>query len=119
MFSSNSTSRDDARHLLGGDNPAEDEDHEVVWEQSSAQSKRHTTTDSESELWDQDPLSSGQDSHELQQIPTPTSHSTSSQPRSKRAIAPPEDHGAAGADLQAEFERIFSPVKSSVCQVGT
>jgi hypothetical protein len=27
-------------------------------------------------------------------------------------MAPPEDHGEAATDLQAEFERIFSPVIS-------
>jgi hypothetical protein len=111
MFNNNSKNRDDARHLLGQDNLVEDEDHEVIWEESSAHSKRHAAVDSESELWEQDPLSSGAEGHELQQIPTPELGAASSQPQSKKARTTPEDLGVAGSNLQAEFERIFSPVR--------
>jgi hypothetical protein len=103
MFSGNSTGRDDAHHLLG-DHP----DDEVVWEQSSVRSERDTATPSE--LWEQDPLSG--ESHELQEV----SKSESRPTRSKRAMAPPEDHGEAGTELQVEFERIFSPVSPCVRQ---
>jgi hypothetical protein len=101
MFSHNSASQDDARHLLSRDNIQDDEDHEVVWEQN----ERNTETPSE--LWEQDPLSS--ESHELQQASRQESQ-PSSQPKAKRAKAHSKDHGIAGTDLQAEFERIFSPV---------
>jgi hypothetical protein len=104
MFSGNSTGGDDHRHLLGRDHT----DDEVVWEQSSVQSERDTATPSE--VWEQDPLSG--ESHELQEV----SHSESRPRRSKRAMAPPEDHGEAGTELQAEFERIFSPVRPRIFQ---
>jgi hypothetical protein len=110
MFGHNSADRDDSRHLLGRDGTTEEE---VVWEQSSVRSERNTATPSE--LWEQDPLSG--ESHELQQISNSDSRPTSSKPqltRSRRAIVPPEDHGEAATDLQAEFERIFSPVKPQV-----
>jgi hypothetical protein len=102
MFSHNSTNKDDARHLLGRDNIQDDEDHEVVWDQNER------NTDTPSELWEQDPLSG--ESHELQQIPNRESGPESSQAQVKRSKSRPEDHGIAGTDLQAEFERIFSPV---------
>ena len=103
MFSHNIASKDDARHLLGRDNLQDDEDHEVVWDQN----ERNTETPSE--LWEQDPLSG--ESHELQPISNRESQASSSQPQVKRSKSRPEDHGVAGTDLQAEFERIFSPVR--------
>lgn len=106
MFSGNSTGEDHARHQLLG----HEDDHEVGWEQQSVRSERNIASDSE--LWEQDPLS--EESNELRQAShgqmTPTSsHSPST--RSKRPKPPPEDHGVAGTDLEAEFERIFSPVR--------
>jgi hypothetical protein len=72
-------------------------------------SERNTASDSE--LWEQDPLS--EESNELRQASQVAMTPTSSHPpstRSKRPKPQPEDHGVAGTDLQAEFERIFSPV---------
>jgi hypothetical protein len=103
MFSHNSASKDDARYLLSRDNIHDDEDHEVVWEQT----ERNTETPSE--LWEQDALSS--ESHELQEASRLESQPSSSQPKVERVKASPKDHGIAGTDLQAEFERIFSPVR--------
>jgi hypothetical protein len=110
MFSGKSTNGDDARHLLGRDNGAEDEDQQVVWDQHS---ERNTASDTE--LWEQDPLSD--ESHELQQASDAELTPTSSRPpttRARKAKSIPEDHGVAGTDLQAEFERIFSPVRLQV-----
>jgi hypothetical protein len=105
MFSHNSASKDDARHLLSRNDIQDDEDHEVVWEQNDR------NTETPSELWEQDPLSS--ESHELQEASRLESQPSSSQPNVKRVKASSKDHGIAGTDLQAEFERIFSPVRHS------
>ncbi len=115
MFGQNSARRDDARHLLGGENIADDEE---VWEQNSVRSERNTA--GISEIWEQDPLSG--ESHELQQISTPDSQAASSQAqfdRSRRTTAIPEDLGEAGTNLEAEFERIFNPVRPRIRQVRT
>lgn len=103
MFSHNIASKDDARHLLSRDNIQDDEGHEVVWEQSERK------TDTPSELWEQDPLSS--ESHVLLVASRLESQPSSSQPKVKEVKASSKDHGMAGTDLQAEFERIFSPVR--------
>lgn len=112
MFSGQPAGGDDARHqLLGRDN---EEDHEEGWEQHALRSERNAESDSE--LWEQDPLSG--DSHELNEpsngelTPTSTHPPSTRSRRSRRAKPVPEDHGVAGTDLEAEFERIFSPVKT-------
>ena len=114
MFSGTSGARDDARHqLLGQDH---DEDHEVGWEQHSVHSERNTASDSE--LWEQDPLST--ETHE-QHTSDPQLTPTSSHPPSTRSRKPkpvPEDHGVAGTDLEAEFERIFSPVRKKASDMS-
>ena len=110
MFSGKSTSGDDARHLLSHDNGTEDEDQQVVWEHHS---ERNAASDKE--LWEQDPLS--EESHELHQSSDAELTPTSSRPPTTRSRKPksiPEDHGAAGTDLQVEFERIFNPVSTKL-----
>ena len=98
------TQKDDARGLLSHDTIGDDD---IVWEheQNSMRSDRDTTA-SMSEVWHQDPLSETTDHH----------HNYNPSSSSARVYAPPnppplpEDHGEAAHELDAEFQRIFSPV---------
>ena len=98
------TQNDDARGLLSHDTIGVDD---IVWEheQNSMPSDKNTTA-SMSEVWDQDPLSETTDHHRH--------HNPSSSlageyaPPNPRPL--PEEHGEAAHELDAEFQRIFSPV---------
>jgi hypothetical protein len=104
MFGRDPVSRDDSRHLLGQDHIGDDE----IWEQSS---DRNTAT---SEVWEQDPLHTAGEAHELRQIMTPVSRATSTL-RSMNEKVAAKDHGVAASDLEAEFSRIYSPVRETRC----
>ena len=117
MFSRD-TQKEDARSLLNHDTIGDDDG--IVWEheQDSMRSDR-TPTASMSEVWDQDPLSemtTSTDHHHLDH-----NHNTPSSSSAAGGYAPPppphalpEDHvgggEAAHEELDAEFQRIFSPV---------
>ncbi|KAK3360680.1 hypothetical protein B0T25DRAFT_565562 [Lasiosphaeria hispida] len=103
MFGRNAEVNEDSRGLLSHENMGNEE---VIWEHeqnSIRMSDRNTATPPE--LWDQDPLSDGDGN-----LRGPSNRASSS---SKVAMLPPtpEDNAEATTELDAEFQRIFSPVK--------
>ena len=100
------TQKDDARGLLSHDTIGGDDD--IVWEheQNSMQSDKNITA-SMSEVWDQDPLSETTDHHHRHHNPSSSSAGGYSPPNPRPL---PEEHDEAAHELDAEFQRIFSPV---------
>ncbi|KAK1756631.1 hypothetical protein QBC47DRAFT_380286 [Echria macrotheca] len=98
------TQKDDARGLLSHDATVDDD---VVWEheQNSTRSERERAA-SVSEVWAQDPLADTTNNNHH-----PSSSSARGYPSTNPPPPLPEDQGEAASELDAEFQRIFSPVK--------
>jgi hypothetical protein len=102
-----STQKEDAHGLLSHDTMGDDD---IVWEheQDSMRSDKNTAA-SMSEVWEQDPLSEAIDHHHHHNH-NPSSSSAGGYAPPTGPPPLPEDHGEAAHELDAEFQRIFSPV---------